>query len=70
MAILIRTEKAIMKAMCGVKLIKKRRSQELKSLLGLKNTLDGLARASEVQWYEHVLRRNNGDILRRAWILK
>ena len=36
------------------------------SLQGLKNTLDGLARASGVRWYEHVLRRNNGDVLRRA----
>ena len=36
------------------------------SLLGLKNTLDGLARASGVRWYGHVLRRDNGDVLRRA----
>ena len=34
-----------MRAMCGVKMIEKR-SQELRSLLGLKNTLDGLARVS------------------------
>ena len=27
------------------------------SLLGLKDTLDGLARASGVRWYEHILRR-------------
>ena len=27
------------------------------SLLGLNDTLDGLARASGVRWYEHVLRR-------------
>ena len=53
MAILIRTEKAIMRVMHGVKIIEKR-SQELVSLLGLKNTLDGLARASGVQWYGHV----------------
>ena len=44
MAILRRTEKA----MCGVKLIEKKRSQELMSLLGLIDTLDGLARASGV----------------------
>ena len=36
------------------------------SLLGLKDTLDGLARASGVRWYGHVLRRDNGDVLRRA----
>ena len=50
MAILRRTEKAMMRAMCGVKIIEKRRSQELMSLLGLKDTLDGLARASVVRW--------------------
>ena len=36
------------------------------SLLSLKNTLDGLARASKVRWYGHVLRRDNGDVLSRA----
>ena len=62
---ILRTEKAMMKAISGVKIIEKR-SQELMSLLGLKNTLDGLARASGVQWYGHVLRRNNSDVLKRA----
>ena len=40
MAILRRTDKAMIRAICGVKLIEKRRSQELTSLLGLKDTLD------------------------------
>ena len=44
-----RTEKAMMRAMCGIKIIEKRRSQELMSLLSLKNNLDGLVRASGVQ---------------------
>ena len=55
-----------MRAMCGVKIIEKRRSQELTSLLGLKDTSDGQAKASGVRWYGHVLRRYNGDVLRRA----
>ena len=65
MAILRRTEKAMMRAMCGVKIIEER-SQELMSLLGLKDTLDGLARVSGVRWYGHVLRRDNDDVLRRT----
>ena len=65
MAILRRTEKALMRAMCGVK-INEKRSQELTSLLGLKDTLDGLARASGVRWYGHVFKRDNCDVLRRA----
>ena len=65
MAILRRTEKAMIRAMCGVKIIEKR-SQELMSLLGVKDTLDGLARASGLRWYRRVLRRDNGDVLRRV----
>ena len=36
------------------------------SLLGLKNTFDGLARAIGVRRYGHVLRWDNGDVLRRG----
>ena len=35
-------------------------------LLGLTDTLDGLARTSGVRWYGHALKRDNGDLLRRA----
>ena len=47
MTILRRIEKAMMRAKCGVE-IEKRRRQELMRLLGLKDILDGLARASQV----------------------
>ena len=46
---ILRTEKAMMRAMCGVKIIEKRRTHELISLLGLKDILDGPARASGVR---------------------
>ena len=49
-AILGRTKNTMLRAMCGLKIIEKRRSQELTSLLDLKNTLDGVARASGVRW--------------------
>ena len=49
----------MVRAMCGVKLTEKRRSQKL-------CTLDGLARASGVRWYGHVLRKDNDDVLRRV----
>ena len=35
-------------------------------MLGLKDTLNGLARASGVRWYGHVLRLDNDDVLRRV----
>ena len=46
---ILRTENAKMRAMRRVKLIEKR-SQELMSLLGLKDTFNRLARASGVRW--------------------
>ena len=71
MAILRRIEKAMMRAMCGVKMVEERRSQELMSLLGLKDTLDGLAAAGGVRWYGHVLKRDNGDVWgEERWIMK
>ena len=70
MAVLRRTEKAMIRAMCKVKLIEKKRAQELMSLLVLKDTLDGLARASEVQWHGDVLRRDSGDVLRSEFDIK
>ena len=45
---ILRTKKAMMRAMCKVKVIEKRTNQELMSLLSLKDTLDRLARASQV----------------------
>ena len=45
---ILRTEKAMMKAMCGVTIVEKRRSKKLVSLVGLKDTLERLARASGV----------------------
>ena len=35
-------------------------------MLGLNDTIDQLAMASSVCWYGHVLRRENGCVLRRA----
>ena len=35
-------------------------------MLDLEDTLDGLARASDVQWYRLVLKRNNNCVLRKA----
>ena len=58
MAILMRIEKAMMRAMCELSCLKKS-SQEIVSLLGMKDTLDGLARVNGVSWYGHVLRRDN-----------
>ena len=64
MLILRWTEKSMVKAMCGVQLKDRTRSKD--SMLGLNETIDQLAMVNSVCWYDHVLRREDGDILRRA----
>ena len=59
---ILRTEKAMIRAMCGVELIQKRRSQKLINLLGLKDTLDGVARQVEYDC--------EGMFGKERWILK
>ena len=54
-------------AICGVQLKDRKRSIDLLLLLGLHETIDQLAMASSVCWYDHVLRGEDGLILR--WTL-
>ena len=42
--------------MCGAKLMKKKRTEDLMEMLGLKETVVQMAKANGVRWYEHVLR--------------
>ena len=68
MTILRRSEKAMMRAMCGVKLIQKIRSQELE-FAGFKGYFRG---TSQGEWRTMTWAcfekgpRNNGDVLRGA----
>ena len=50
--------------MCGVQLKGRKRSTDL--MLGLNETIHQLAMADSVRWYGHVLRREDGHVLRRA----
>ena len=61
-AILRRTERA----MCGAKLMEKKRTEDLMEMLGLKETVVQMAKANGVRWYGHVLRRDDGHVLRKA----
>ena len=54
MPILRKTKKVMITAICGVKLIDNRSSQELMSFLDLENTLNGLVRTSGMRLYGHV----------------
>ena len=66
MAILRRTERAMVRAMCGAKLMEKKRTEDLMEMLGLKETAVQMAKPNGVRWYEHVLRRDDGYVLRKA----
>ena len=59
-AILRRTERAMVRVMCGAKLMEKKRTEDLMEMLGLKEKANG------VRWYGHVLRRDDGHVLRKA----
>ena len=47
----------------GAKLTEKKRTEEV---LGVKETMVQMAKASEVRWYGHVLRRDDRHVLRKA----
>ena len=59
MAILRRTERVMICAMCGVKLLDRRNSEELLDMLGIKESLDRMAKASSMRWYGHVLTKED-----------
>ena len=63
MAILIRTETAMVRSMCGVKLVDRKRMEELMEMLGLKETLDRTPKANGVRWYGHVIRRDDDKLI-------
>ena len=45
---------------------RQKRSTNLMFMLGLHETIDQLAMANSVGWYDHVLRREVGHVLKRA----
>ena len=55
-----------MRAMCGVQLKDKQRSTDLMFILSLHETIDQMAMANSVCLYGHVLKREDGDVLRMA----
>ena len=70
MVILRRTKRAMVRAMCGAKLMEKKRTENLMEMLGMKETVVQMAKANGVRWYRHVLRRDDGHVLIKALELK
>ena len=59
-------ERAMVRAMCGAKLMEKKRTEDLMEMLGLKETAVQMAKVNGVRWYGHVLSRDDGHVLRKA----
>ena len=51
MAVLRRTERAMVRAMCGAKLMEKKRTEDPMETLGLKETVVQMVKANGVRWY-------------------
>ena len=58
-----RIKMVLIRAMCGVKLIDRRNSEELMDMLGIKKSLDRMAKASNTWWYGHVLRKEDENVI-------
>ena len=55
--VLRRTERAMMRAMCGAKLADRKNTEEIVDMLRLNQIIDKMAKASGVRWLGHVLRK-------------
>ena len=64
MAILRKTERAMVGAMCGAKLMEKKRTEDLMEMLGLKETAVQMAKANGVRMVRACV--EEGHVLRKA----
>ena len=70
MVILRRTERAMVRSMCGVKLVDRKNTEELMKMLGLKETLDKMAKVNGVRWYGNVVSRDDESILKKVMMFE
>ena len=68
--VLLVFERAMVRAICSAKLMKKKRTEDLMEVLGLKEIVVRMAKANQVQCYGHVLRRDDGHALRKVMEFK
>ena len=48
----------------------RRNDEELMKILDLKETFDKMAKVNGVLWYEHVVRKDDGNVLKKALMLE
>ena len=66
MAILKRIESVMVRTMCGAKLMEEKRTEDLNGDVGIEENSGSDGKANGVRWYRHVLRRDDGHVLRKA----
>ena len=49
-----------------VKLLDRRNSEKLMDMLGIKESLDRMAKASRIRWYGHILRKEHENVIVKA----
>ena len=64
MGILQRTERSMVRAMCGIQLKDRKIYMDMMIMLVLNKTIDHLAMANSVRWYGHVLKREDDHALK------
>ena len=70
MAVSGRTESAMLRSMCAVKLVDRKNNEELMKMLGLEEILDKMAKINGVLWHGQMVWRDDGNALRKALMLK
>ena len=63
---ILRIERAMIRAMCGVKLLDRRNSEVLMDMLGIKESLDRMAKASSMRYYGNVWRKEDENVMVKA----
>ena len=53
----------MIRAIRGVKMLDQRNSEELMDKLGIKQSLDRMAKASSMRWYGHVLKKEDENVI-------
>ena len=67
--VILRTERTMVRSMCGMKLVDRKKMEDLMEMLCLKETLDRMAKANGVRWYGQIIRRDGDNIL-KAMMMK
>ena len=70
MAILKRTERAMVRSMRREKLVDSQNMKELMEMLGLKEMLERMAKANGIRWYGHAIRRDDDNTQKKAMMLQ